>query len=120
MRTELSLKHINRTESLAQDILSDAEKVAGRLRHLKEESSHLSVHIEKNPHKDQYYCWLNLYLPSKVIHVRETMSTLSKATTKAFHSMLIQVDKYKCKIERHLQKSSRKKRLPEEDDLTEE
>lgn len=120
MRTEISLKNINRTESLVQAIEDDADKVAGRLRRLKEESSHLSVHVEKNPHKEQYYCWLNLYLPSKVIHVRETMSTLSKATTKAFHALLIQVDKYKYKVERHLQKRSKKVRFPVADDLTEE
>ena len=114
MRTELTIKNINRTEILEKTVDANADKVVKRLKRLKEESSHLSVHIEKNPHKEQYYCWLNLYLPSKVVHIKETANTLTKSLSKAFNALLIQIDKYKYKVERHLQKQRKTITLTEE------
>ncbi len=110
MRTEMTLKKVVRNELFDETVAMNEEKVEKRLKRLKEESAHLSIHVEKNPHKEEFYCGLNLFLPSKVIHIQERYHTLEGCVTDSFSRLLIQIDKYKHKIERHLQKRARDKR----------
>jgi ribosome-associated translation inhibitor RaiA len=104
MRTDLTIKNVTRNEHFDEVLSVHEEKVIKRLKRLKEELAHLSVHAEKNPHKEEFYCSLNLFLPAKVIHIREKHHTLEGCVVDSFSRLLIQIDKYKHKIEKHLQK----------------
>ena len=107
MRTNLTLKQISKTSVLEDTIDKNTEKIEKRLKKLKGETAHLSIHIEKNPHKEQYYCWMNLYLPSKEIFVKEKLDSLLGCLSKTFLSLIKQVDKYKHRVEKHLLKKKR-------------
>jgi len=108
MRTDLTLKNVQKTSVLEEAIKKNMNKVEKRLKKLKGDSAHLSIHIEKNPHKEQYFCWMNLYLASKEIFVKEKLDSMLGCVTKAFLSLIKQIDKYKYKVERHLVKKRAK------------
>jgi len=110
MRLDVTLKNVVGNKLFDETVAMNEEKVAKRLKRLKEELAHLSVHVERNPHKEEFYCGLNLFLPSKVVHIQEKHHTLEGCVTESFSRLLIQIDKYKHKIERHLQKRNDTKR----------
>ncbi len=98
-----------KSSSVLDDILDkNIEKIDRRAKIFKNNSSlHLSVHIEKNPHKDQYFCWGQLYMPRKVISARGNSRDIVLAIGKAFSALSKQMEKVKYKVERHLHKKGK-------------
>jgi ribosomal subunit interface protein len=78
----------------------------------KEAPIHVSVHIEKNPHKDEFFCRSHIYLPSaKVLVADEKGKNVSLAVNKAFAALSRQLNKVKYKLEKHLGKTHNSKKL---------
>ena len=108
MRVDLSLKNMVRSEFLENIVENDLKKVERRLKMFRDDSPiHISIHIEKNPRKEQYFCWINVYLPRKVIRVQNNSSDLPQAINKTFGALTKNLDKLKHKVERHLRKSKK-------------
>jgi len=105
MRVDVSFKHLERSEIIDDIIDKDVKKVERRVKLFKtDEAIHLSVHVEKNPHKDDYFCWINMYMPSKVLKAQNRKPSLSVVINDSFSALVKQLDKFKYRIERHLRK----------------
>ncbi len=105
MRIDVSFKHMEKSSVLEDIIEKDISKVRRRLKIFKSDDPiHLSLHIEKNPHRDEYFTWINLYLPFKVIKAQRKSDSASVAINECFSALLKQLDKFKHKLERHLRK----------------
>ncbi len=105
MRVDISFKHLEKSSLLNNMINKNIEKIKRRTKFFKEDDVvHLSLHLEKNPHKDTYFCWINMYLPSKVLKAQSKKSDILSAITDSFSALLKQLDKFKHHLERHLRK----------------
>lgn len=105
MRIDVSFKNMKSSDYLENIIAKDVEKVKKKTKMFKnEEVVHLSLHLERNPHREEYLAWATLYLPKKVLKSQSSSDSLPSAINKTFLGLLRQVDKYKILIERHLQK----------------
>jgi len=81
----------------------------------KNDPIHISVHIEKNPHKEQYFCRSHVYLPSsKVLVVDEKGSNVSIAINKAFSALNKQLSKVKYVLEKSRRKSARAQKIQDQ------
>lgn len=117
MRVDVSFKYMERSEFVDNVLDKNLSKVERRIKMFKKDAPvHLSVHLEKNPHREQYFCRTQLYLPSKVLKAEEREDNLSVAINKAFAAFSKQLDKFKHKMETPLRRR-KKARLDEEDCL---
>ncbi len=101
MRTEVSFKYLEQSEFIDNILDNNLRKIERRIQMFKKNDPiHISVHIEKNPHKEQYFCRSHIYLPSfKVLAVDEKGSNASIAINKTFSALTKQLDKIKHKVE---------------------
>ncbi|MFO8052810.1 MAG: HPF/RaiA family ribosome-associated protein [Candidatus Omnitrophota bacterium] len=106
MKVEISLKYLKKSEFIENVLDSNIEKIKRKLQIFKKDDPvHLSVHIEKNPHKQEYYCRSHVYLPkAKTIVANEKSRTEAAAINKSFRGLNRQLLKVKTKLEKHLQK----------------
>lgn len=105
MRVDVSFKNLEKSEVLERTIEKNVEKVKRRVKLFKNEDPiHMALHLEKNPHKEQYICRVNLYLPFKVLKAQHTSTNTFGALNTTFSALLKQLDKLKHKLETHLRK----------------
>ena len=106
MRVEVSFKYLKKSDFINNVLENNFKKMKRRIQIFRRnEPIHISVHIEKNPHKSQFFCRSHLYLPiSKVLVADEKARSSSLAINKAFSALSRQLDK-----EKHKWKSQRKK-----------
>lgn len=105
MRVDISFKYMEKSEFIDNVLEKNVKKIGRRIKIFRNDDSiHLSVHLEKNPHREQYFCRTHIYLPSKVLNVEEKAERLTLAINKAFSALSKQLDKLKCKLESHLRK----------------
>jgi len=105
MRVDVSFKHLEKSEFLDNIIDKNIKKVERRIKLFKtDDAIHLSLHMEKNPHKDDYFCWINMYMPFKVLKAQNRKSSISVVINDCFSALIKQLDKFKYRIERHLRK----------------
>ena len=106
MRVDVSFKNMSSSEYLDNVIDKDVEKIKRRIKIFKKDDAiHLSLHIEKNPNREQYFSWAHLYLPKKVLKAQQNTREPSLGINKVTHALIRQIDKYKILIERHLQRN---------------
>ncbi|MBD3264744.1 MAG: hypothetical protein GF375_06550 [Candidatus Omnitrophica bacterium] len=107
MRVDVSFKYLEQSDFISNILENNLKKIERRLKIFRKKGDpvHLSLHIEKNPHKEQYFCRSCLYLPSnKVLVADEKGRKASIAINKAFSALSRQLVKVKYKMEKHLQK----------------
>ncbi len=104
MRVDISFKYLENSEFIQTILDNDLRKIERRLKIFKKDDPvHISVHVEKNPKKEQYFCRSHIYLPSsKVLVADEKGKKAGEAINKAFSALTKQLDKAKYKIERRL------------------
>jgi ribosome-associated translation inhibitor RaiA len=106
MRVDVSYKYMEKSGIVEDIIDKNLDKISRRIAVFKHDDPiHVSLHLEKNPNKQQFFCRSTVYLPSKVLHVQETSSDISKVITKTFGVLSRQMAKLKFKVE-----SSQKRR----------
>ena len=72
MRDDFLVKNFPKSDVLMEEFQTQKQKIVRMVRNTKyQQNVHLNGHIEKNPHKEEYYCWMNLYFPGKVFHVKQ-------------------------------------------------
>lgn len=117
MRVDVSFKYMERSEFIDNVMDKNLSKIERRVKMFKKDAPvHLSAHLEKNPHREQYFCRTQLYLPLKVLNAEERGDNLSVAINKAFSALSKQLDKFKHKMENPLRRK-KKARLDAEDSL---
>ncbi|MCF7917065.1 MAG: HPF/RaiA family ribosome-associated protein [Candidatus Omnitrophica bacterium] len=106
MKEEISFKYLEKSKFVENVLESNLGKLKRKLQIFKNDDPvHISLHIEKNPHKEEYYCRSHVYLPkAKTIVANEKSRTATAAINKSFRALNRQLTKIKTKIERHLQK----------------
>jgi ribosomal subunit interface protein len=111
MKVESSFKYLIKSKFIEDILESNIEKIKRKLKIFKKDDPvHLSVHVEKNPHKEEYYCRSHVYLPkTKTIVANEKSRTETAAINKSFRGLSRQLAKVKTKLEKHLQKKRTRK-----------
>ncbi len=105
MRVDISSKRLEKSKLLDNIIDKNIKKVERRIKLFKtDDAIHLSLHMEKNPHKDDYFCWINMYMPFKVLKAQSRKSSISSVINDSFSALIKQLDKFKYRIEKHLSK----------------
>ncbi len=100
MRVDVSFKYLKKSDFINNVLENNFKKIKRRIQVFRwNDPIHISVHIEKNPHKDQFFCRSHLYLPiSKVLVADEKARSSSLAINKAFSALSRQLDKEKHKL----------------------
>lgn len=105
MRINVSLKYLEKNALIDDIIDKNLAKIERRvLLYRNNDPIHVSVHIEKNPHKEQYYCKTHVYLPARVLHTDGRGATIAVAVRIAFSALARQLTKVKSRVEKHLRK----------------
>ena len=105
MRVDVSFKNLKESNIVNKIIDKNIKKVERRVKLFKtDEAVHLSLHIEKNPHKDDYFCWINMYMPSKVLRAQSRRNSMPVVINDSFVALIKQIDKFKYRLERHLRR----------------
>lgn len=109
MRVDVSFKYLKKSDFITNVLENNFRKMKRRIQIFsREDPIHMSVHIEKNPHKEQFFCRSHIYLPtSKVLVADEKAGDSSLAINKAFSALSRQLDKEKNK--RHNKRRRAKK-----------
>ena len=77
------------------------------VKRFKDDLTYLHGALDKNPHKDEFYASLSLYLPSIVLHCRERGIDYASALNTAFLDMTRQIEKHKEKLIREKRRKVR-------------
>lgn len=110
MRVDVSCKYLDKSSIIEEAIEKNIKKIERRVKIFhRDDSIHVSVHLEKNPNKERYSCRLQVYLPQHTLTADEGGNTPSKAIRLSFAAVNKQFDKLKYKIETHLRKNNREK-----------
>jgi len=105
MRVDVSFKYLEKSPFLESIIEKNIKKIERRIRLFKSDDAiHISLHLENNPHKNDYLCWINMYLPFKALKAKARKSSLSSVINDCFSAVLRQLDRFKHRLERHLRK----------------
>jgi len=106
----VSFKYLKKSDFINNVIEHNLKKIERRIKIFRQtDPIHISVHIEKNPHKDQFFCRSHIYLPtSKVLVVDEKARDSSLAINKAFSALSRQLSKEKHKKHSHHRRSKQK------------
>ncbi len=112
MRIDISFKYLKKSEFVNNLLESNFKKLKKRTMIFRgDDSIHLSVHIEKNPHKEQFFCRCHLYLPtSKVLIVEEKAQNSSLVINKSFSALVRQLDKEKYRVQNQRRKARRSRK----------
>ena len=107
MRVDISYKYVEKSEFIENVLQKNMNKIERRIKIFRRDDPiHISVHIEKNPHREQYFCRSHIYLPSKLIKAEEKANTLPFVINKTFSALSKQLDKLKHRVEGYLRKKN--------------
>lgn len=125
MRVDVSFKYLERSEFIDNILEKNIKKMERRIKIFRRDDPiHISIHLEKHPHKEQYFCRAHIYLPARVLIAAEKSDSVSTAINKTFAAFSKQLDKLKYQVEASLKraKSSIRKSgsLSEEEEASEE
>jgi len=109
VRVDVSFKYLDESNFIDNVLENNFRKVKRRIKIFRRDDPiHISVHVEKNPHKEQYFCRSHIYLPSsKVVVANEKGPKASLAINKAFAALNKQLDKEKHKWEKQRRQKRR-------------
>jgi len=118
MKVDVSLKYLEKSEFVSNILDKGVSKIERRVQIFKKDDPiHVSVTVEKNPHKEEYFCRSHVYLPNKVLAAQEKGAKLAIAVNKTFDALSKQLGKVKDKVE-HLRR--RPSRSPKKDENIED
>jgi len=107
VRTTLVFSHMEENEQARQAFGERASRIAKYLKRFREDQVFLHGALDKNPHKEEFYASLTLYLPTATMHARERAVDYGAAFTEAFLVLSRQLAKYKDKSTREKRRTTR-------------
>ncbi|MBN2484283.1 MAG: HPF/RaiA family ribosome-associated protein [Candidatus Omnitrophica bacterium] len=109
MRVDFTLKYIEKNDILKNALEKNIQRITRRVKIFRKDSPiHVSIHLEKNPNKEQYFCRSYIYLPHHVVAADEKAANAASAMNKAFSAIARQLDKLKYRIETSLRRGKKK------------
>ncbi|MGE5279259.1 MAG: HPF/RaiA family ribosome-associated protein [Deltaproteobacteria bacterium] len=112
MQTTLVFSHMEENAQARAVFTEKSDKAAKYLKRFKEDQTALHGALDKNPHKNEFYASLTLYLPSVTLHVRERGPEYGAAFSKAFLALGRQAKKHNDKLNREKRRTSRASSRP--------
>jgi ribosomal subunit interface protein len=103
MNTTFTVRHLENNDIIKGTFEDRAVKLKEHLKRFKDDLTYLHGTLEKNPHKDEFYATLSLFLPSVALHCREQGGDYAAALNTAFSDIVRQ-------LEKHIDKLNREKR----------
>lgn len=109
MKTTFTVRHIEmEEEKKAKDYFQDrVEKIGKYLIRFEDDLIYLHGDLDRNPHKEEFYASLSLYLPAVALHCRERGEDSAAALNAAFLDMTRQIKKQKDKMSREKRRKVR-------------
>lgn len=102
MRIDVSYKYLESSDLIENILDKNIQKIERKVQMFKKDSPvHVSIHLEKNPHREQYFCRTQVYLPSKVLTAAGN-GNIATAVNNTFSALNKQLEKMKFTLERHL------------------
>jgi ribosome-associated translation inhibitor RaiA len=84
-----------------------AKFASHHLKRFKEDLALLHAALDKNPHKEEYFASLTLYLPIATLHARESAFESVASLSQAFLDLTRQIEKHKDKLTREKRRRER-------------
>lgn len=106
MNTTFTVRHLENNDIIKSHFEDRAAKLRQHLDRFKDDLIYLHGTLEKNPHKDEFYATLSLFLPSVALHCREQSGDFGSALNAAFTDLVRQAEK-------HIDKLNQKQRRME-------
>lgn len=104
MRVDVSCKYMDKSTVVTDIIDKGLKKIERRVLIFKKDAPiHVSIHLEKNPRKEEYFCRTHVYLPAKVLVAQEKSDNVDRAINKTIAAISRQLGKVKDKVE-HLRR----------------
>ena len=97
MKIDISFKNLSKSNLIDEILEKNLSKIEKRLKNFDKDLVHISIHLEKNPNHNEYFCNTCIYLPSKVIKAQTKELDLIKCIDKNFLNLIRQFDKLKSK-----------------------
>ncbi len=109
MKTTFAIRHAEmEQEDEIKACFQDRTKKLGKyLIRFKDDLIYLHGDFDKNPHKEEFYASLSLYLPAAAMHCRERGEDFTAAINAAFLDLTRQIKKQKDKMGREKRRQVR-------------
>ncbi len=107
MKTSFIIRHIDDEKTPKQYFEEKASKLLKHTKRFKDELVYLHGTLEKNPHREEFYATLSLFLPTVALHCREKGTDFALALSFAFQDITRQIEKHIDKLNREKRRLSR-------------
>jgi ribosomal subunit interface protein len=107
MQTTFTTKHFEDDTLVRGHFEEKAAKLKKHLSRFKDALVYLHGCVERNPHREECYATLSLYMPSCALHCRERGGDGLAALNAAFLDIARQIEKHKDKLNREKRRRER-------------
>lgn len=107
MKTTFATRHLEDNDIFKNHFEEKTVGLGKYLKRFREDLVFLHGTLEKNPHKEEFYATLSLFLPTIALHCREAGGDYSQAINLAFSDIARQIKKHKAKLIREKRRQVR-------------
>jgi ribosomal subunit interface protein len=107
MKITVAFSHMEDNSIIRDHFAERALKLQKYIGRFKDDLVYLHGSLDKNPHKEEFYASLCLYLPTKTLHCRETAGDSMSAVSKAYLGLTRQVEKLTDKLTKEKRRQAR-------------
>ncbi len=98
MKTTFTVRHLEKNSIVADHFEDGVAKLERHVKRFNEDLVYLHGTLEKNPHRDEFYATLSLFLPTVALHCRERGEDFALALNFAFTDIIRQLEKHTDKL----------------------
>jgi ribosomal subunit interface protein len=107
MKTTFTVRHVEDDSAVRGHFEDRCQKLQKYLKRFKEDQVFLHGTLEKNPHREDFFATLSLFLPFVALHCRERGGDSLAAMNAAFLDIIRQVEKHTEKLDREKRRRER-------------
>jgi ribosomal subunit interface protein len=98
MKISLAFSHMEENSIIRDHFTERSSKLQKYIKRFKDDLVYLHGSLDKNPHREEFYASLSLYLPTVVLHCREAAQDSMTAVNRAFLGLIRQAEKHTDKL----------------------
>lgn len=106
MQVTLAVRHFNKNKEIEDYFDERVSRLRHHLSNFKDDLIFIHGNLDRNPHKEEFYASVNVYLPSMTLHSRENAVDLLSAINLAFNAVIRQAEKFKAKLRKSYKRTS--------------
>ena len=111
MRIDISFKNLEYSRFSNNIVEKNLRKVERRIKIFRRNDPiHIFMKVEKNRHKQQYFCRIRVYLPGRFLNVTAKGVSFGLVVNKAFSAIFEQIERTKHKGEKQLRRKIKDRR----------